>query len=186
MAGRTDERGYAQSDDSRQREPYAGQDFGEDPRASGRYMRRPDREFDRGRFADAQADEHQPGKYGDGQRSDQQLPLRVTSSLSHALVAALERGASILGGNIRMYQDETMRFMTERLEHGTATLEQMGRSRSVFDLFAIQQQWLNATTRAYSDEWMRLSKLTGDAAQPGASEVRSAAVDSRRAAYDAE
>jgi hypothetical protein len=87
---------------------------------------------------------------------------------------------------MRMYQDETVRFMTERLEHDTATLEQLRKSRSVLDLFAIQQQWLNATTRAYNEEWMRLGKSTGDATQRGAMEARSAMTETRRSSYDAE
>ncbi len=56
----------------------------------------------------------------------------------------------MLGKNMRVYQDETVRFVTERLEHDTATLEQLGKSRSVLDLFAIQQRWLCAETRRSS------------------------------------
>ena len=169
MASRVDERGYEQNGNSRQREPHLGQDYEEEPRMSGKNMRRQERDLERGRGNDADTgeerrfSERQADRQAD--RQAEPLPVRMTSSLSDAFVTAFERGAAVLGENMRMYQDETVRFMTERLEHDTATLEQLGKSRSVLDLFAIQQQWLNATTRAYNEEWMRLGKLTGDAAR---------------------
>jgi hypothetical protein len=187
MANRVDERGYEQKGNSRQREPHLGKDYEEEPRMSGKNMRRQERDLERGRVNEGDLAEER--RYSERQAEiprDQPLSLRMTSSLSDAFVTAFERGAAVLGENMRMYQDETVRFMTERLEHDAATLEQLGKSRSVLDLFAIQQQWLNDTTRAYNEEWMRLGKLTGDATQRGAADARSAQSETRRSAYDAE
>jgi hypothetical protein len=56
----------------------------------------------------------------------------------------------------------------------------------MFDLLTLQQRWLSAATKAYSEEWMRLSRMTGGAAQRSAGEAREAMNETRRAAYDAQ
>jgi len=199
MAGRMDERGYVENGNPRQREPFRGPDYDEEPRRmTGRNRRRDEREFEREptrEFAREPGPESERDEPQDDRRFDRpqrprfardSLPLRMSSTLSDAFVSAFERGAQALGENMRLYQDETVRFVAERLEHDTQMLEQLGKSRSMFDLFQIQQRWLSAATRAYSDEFMRLSKLTGDVTQRTASEQRQALSETRRAAYDAE
>lgn len=194
MASRVDERGYEQSGNMRQREPYAGQNYDEEQRMSGRNRRRDERDYDRPRGEEMSEER----RFSEQQRRLYDDAPRVTSALSDAFASAFERGAQVLGESIRMYQDETVRFMTERLEHDTQMLERLGKSRSMFDLFALQQQWFNAATRAYSDEWMRLSKLTADVTQRSAHETQRTASEARasmsepserelrRSGYDAE
>jgi len=97
------------------------------------------------------------------------LPLGMASALSDSYMTALERGASMIGNNLRLLQDETMRFVTRRLEHDAYTMEEMGRARNFLDLFAIQQKWLNETATAYSQEFMRLSRLTANVTEEGMS-----------------
>jgi hypothetical protein len=190
MASRVDEGGYEQNGNMRQREPYRGQNYDEEQRSSGRNRRRDERDFDLARedMREERHDERRASRF-----YDEAPPARAASALSDAFVSAFERGAQVLGENMRMYQDETVRFVTERLEHDTQMLERLGKSRSMFDLLALQQQWFNATTRAYSDEWMRLSKLTADATQRSAQETRRTARETRasmdearRFGYDAE
>ena len=177
MASRMDERGYVENGNPRQREPYAAQDNAEElRRASGRNRRRDEREFERDEIEDERRFNERPGQ------GDRRQPLPLT--LSDAFVTAFERGAQVLGENLRIYQDETVRFVTERLEQDTQMLEQLGKSRSMFDLFTVQQKWLSAATRAYSEEFMRLSKLTGDATQRSAQETRTAINETRRAGHD--
>jgi hypothetical protein len=188
MASRMDERGYVENGNPRQREPLPGQDNDQEPRRmSDRNRRRDEREFDRGNERDQMRDQMEDDRGVRGRGNEhrrEQLPLRLTSNLSDAFVTAFERGAQALGENMRMYQDETVRFMTRRLEQDTEMLEQLGRSRSVFDLFTIQQKWLSAATRAYGEEFMRLSKLAGDTSQRAVHETRSALDDTRSALDD--
>jgi hypothetical protein len=184
MAGRMDERGYAENGNERRRETLPRQEYDEEPRRMMRGNRRRDdrdaeREFERDDMAD---DRRHPPRL----RRELREPLRMTSSLSDAFVTAFERGAQVWGENLRMYQDETVRFVTERLEQDTHMLEQLGKSRSMFDLLSIQQKWLSAATRAYSEEFMRLSKLTGAATQRAGDEQRQAMNEMRRSGYDAE
>lgn len=97
------------------------------------------------------------------------VPLSMASALSDTYVTALERGASMFGNNLRLLQDETMRFVTQRLEHDAYTMEEMGRAKNFLALFAIQQKWLNETATAYSQEFMRLSRLTANVTEEGMS-----------------
>ena len=194
MAGRMDERGYVENGNPRPREPFADRDYDQEPRRMMRgNRRRPDkdelrdppreypREFDREFEREGPADDR---RYSARRREP--LPRPMSSTLSDAFVSAFERGAQMFGENLRMYQDETVRFVTERLEHDTHLFEQLGQSRSMFDLLSLQQRWLSATTRAYSEEWMRLSRLANGAAQRSAGEARQSLNETRRAAYDAE
>ena len=100
------------------------------------------------------------------------LPLNVASALSDTYAAAIERSASLIGNNLRMLQDETLRFMTLRLEHDATVMEEMGRARNLFDLFSIQQRWLNDMATAYSQEFMRLGRLTANVAEDSMSAGR--------------
>src|SRR6185295_4669279 len=113
MAGRMDDRSYVDNGNPRQREPYPDRDNDQEPRRMmGRNRRRDERELDR----DDERDETEDDRRFASRRREP-LPLRMSSSLSDAFVTAFERGAQVFGENMRMYQDETVRFVTERLEH---------------------------------------------------------------------
>ncbi|MBI1213441.1 MAG: hypothetical protein GC190_18420 [Alphaproteobacteria bacterium] len=165
MAGRMDERGHAER--ARQ-QPFAARDYAQEParRLSDRNPRRDERDL-------AQ----------DNARAE--MPdTRHVSALNDAFVTAFERGAAAMGENLRMYQDETVRFVTERLEHDTQAFEELGKSRSIFDLLAVQHRWLNATTRAYTDEWVRLSRMTSGATERAVGHARAAMSETRRTLAD--
>jgi len=177
MAGHMDERGYA--DNGRRR------DYDDESRMMRRNRRREEHDGERNIERDGGREferEEMPQRF----RREFREPLRVGASLSDAFVSAFERGAQVWGENLRLYQDETVRFVTERLEHDTKMFEQLGRSRSMFDLLSIQQKWLSQATRAYSEELMRLSRITNGVAQRSSEETRAAMSDVRRSGYDAE
>jgi len=101
------------------------------------------------------------------------LPLAAASTIGETYVAALGRSASLIGNNIRLWQGETMRFMSERLERDAEIIEELGEAKNLMDFFAIHQRWLNDVAAAYSQEFMRLSKLTARAAEEGMTAGRS-------------
>lgn len=88
-------------------------------------------------------------------------PIQVGNALTDTLASAVERGATLLGNNIRALQDETARFVTHRVERDMQAMEEMSRSRNLMELFSVQQRWFTNLTTDYSRRMMRLGRLTG-------------------------
>lgn len=103
----------------------------------------------------------------------QTMPLAVASAFNDTYVSALERSASLIGNNLRLLQGQTMRFMSERLQRDAEIFQELGQARNLMDVFAVQQRWLNDVATSYSQEFMRLSRLTTSAAEEGLATGRS-------------
>lgn len=103
----------------------------------------------------------------------QTMPLAAASAFNDTYVSALERSASLIGNNLRLLQGQTMRFMSERLQRDAEIFQELGQARNLMDVFAVQQRWLNDVATSYSQEFMRLSKLTTSAAEEGLATGRS-------------
>lgn len=114
-----------------------------------------------------------------GRRPD---PMQISNALTDTFASAVERGASLIGNNIRAFQDETARFVARRAERDMEAMEDFARSRSLMELFSVQQRWLTNLTSDYSTGFMRLSRLTGAAAEESMETGRRVAESGRRAA----
>ena len=101
MAGRMDERGYAENGDNRRREPLPRQEYDEEPRRMMRgSRRRPDQDEAQGGEREFERDEMEDDRrYPQRFRRELREPLRMTSTLSDAFVSAFERGAQVWGEN---------------------------------------------------------------------------------------
>jgi hypothetical protein len=108
-------------------------------------------------------------------------PMKISNALSDTFAHAVERGATLLGNNIRAFQDETTRFVSHRVERDMEAMEEIARSRSLMELFSAQQRWFTNLTTDYSNGFMRLSRMTGEAAEETMDSGRRLAEQSRRA-----
>jgi hypothetical protein len=108
-------------------------------------------------------------------------PVQISNALSDTFAHAVEHGAKLLGNNIRAIQDETARFVSHRVERDMAAMEEIARSRSLMELFSVQQRWLTNLTNDYSKGLMRLSRITGAAAEESMESGRRMAEQGRRA-----
>jgi hypothetical protein len=109
-------------------------------------------------------------------------PMEIGHALTDTFASAVERGATLLGNNIRAFQDETARFVTQRVERDMEAMEEMSRSRNLMELFSVHQRWLTNLTTDYSRGMMRLSRLTGSVAEETMESGRRAADNARRMA----
>lgn len=132
-------------------------------------------ERERGRMTQHADEENERGQRGRRNGVDRggTPSLGAASAFGETYVTAIERSASLFGNNLRLWQGETMRFMSERLERDAEVMEQMGQAKNLFDLFAIHQRWLNELATSYGQEFMRLSKLTRSTAEESLSAGRS-------------
>jgi hypothetical protein len=108
-------------------------------------------------------------------------PMEIGHALTDTLANAVERGAALLGNNIRAFQDETARFVSRRVERDMAAMEEIARSRNLMEVFSVQQRWLTNLTTDYSRGMMRLSRLTGAVAEETMESGRRTAENARRA-----
>lgn len=103
---------------------------------------------------------HRSEHRGRSQHSQHDNP--IASVLSGSMLGA-ERQAAVLNKGIRTFREESVRFMTRRLEDNLRAFERMSGCRSLPDLLVAQQQWLADTARAYTEEWARYGELMTDA-----------------------
>jgi hypothetical protein len=96
------------------------------------------------------------------------LPL---TAIGDSYAEALQRGAAILSDNVRHFQNETARFINRRAERDLEVIEDLSRSRSLFDVFGAHQRWLSSMARDYSDGLMRMTRLGSGAVRETVSEV---------------
>ena len=89
--------------------------------------------------------EYQGGsQYRANDVSPSQQP-RSVSGFSEAFVGAFERSAAAWGDNARLLQDETMRFLAERLEHA-AEMVQRGEPRLYRRVDAVEETKVRSAT----------------------------------------
>ena len=168
MPDRGRERGFNEFENERPRDARRSEDERDE-----RWRERDDFRGDRGRHGQRRLSEQHERSRRNGVDRTQTAPLAVASAFSDTYVTAIERSASLIGNNLRLWQGETMRFMSERLERDAEIMEQFGQAKNLMDFFAIQQRWLNEVATSYSQEFMRLSQLTTSAAEQGMSAGRS-------------
>ncbi|MFN9163303.1 MAG: phasin family protein [Alphaproteobacteria bacterium] len=72
------------------------------------------------------------------------------------------RSASVPGRSISSMQQESVRFMNQRLEDNMKAASEIGNCKSLPDLMALQQNWFATMTRAYAEEWHRYTTLLSD------------------------
>jgi hypothetical protein len=77
----------------------------------------------------------------------------------------MEKSASLFGKNMQTLQQESVRFVSKRIEDNLKTAQQLGACRSVPDFLAVQQKWFADMAHAYSQEWTRCSELMSEAMQ---------------------
>jgi hypothetical protein len=86
-------------------------------------------------------------------------PATMFTTLLNGPVGAMERGANIFGKSVRTLQEESMRFLSRRMEDNAKAAKEIAACRSVPDLLVAQQKWFADTARAYGEEWVRCNEL---------------------------
>lgn len=86
------------------------------------------------------------------------------SAWNGSAAGAIEKSAAFFGKSMRALQQESIRFMTRRIEDNLKAAEQFGACRNVPDFLAAQQKWFADMTHAYSQEWARCSEIMAEAA----------------------
>lgn len=89
-----------------------------------------------------------------------------------AMPDAIAKGASAYGHNFALMQSEGLRFAQQRLEENLHVVQEIGKCRSLPDLFAIQQRWFTDMTKAYSEEWQRYGEMINDMMREAGSTAR--------------
>lgn len=107
--------------------------------------------------------------------------MQISNALTDSFATAVQRGAALLGNNMRAFQDETARFVSHRVERDMEAMEEFARARSFMELFSVQQRWLSNLTSDYSKGFARFSQLTGAAAEETTETGRRTADNARRA-----
>lgn len=82
--------------------------------------------------------------------------------LGATLADVVGRGASVFGRSVSSAQQESLRFMNQRLEDNMKAASEVGNCKSLPDLLALQQKWFATMTRAYAEEWHRYNTLLTD------------------------
>jgi hypothetical protein len=137
---------------------------------------RAERAFREGAPMDPQDDRLESGRPDDGNdhrlvrehgepRDRRQARLPDPYIMGDTYVSALQRGTALMTDNVRNLQDETARFMSRRLERHMEAMEDIARSRSLLELFGIQQKWLSGIASDYGDEMIRLARMAGNAVE---------------------
>jgi hypothetical protein len=167
MAGRS-ERTFRDDDYSNRGDDYPR---ARPPRAEQRDPddgRRPELEEMRGPDDDRREGEGGPRarmRPGNGGRRRPYPTLPSPEAISDTYAMAIERGAALLGDNVRNLQNETARFLSRRVESDMQAMQDMARSRSLIELFGVQQRWFSTLARDYSEEMIRFARVTNSAVQ---------------------
>ena len=90
------------------------------------------------------------------------------SAWNDSAAGAIEKSTAFFGKSVRALQQESIRFMTRRIEDNLKAAEQFGACRNVPDFLAAQQKWFADMTHAYSQEWARCSEIMAEAAHDDA------------------
>ena len=77
----------------------------------------------------------------------------------------LDRSNAVFNAGLRYWQTESLRFFEDAAVHGQAAFGRLCNSRTPLDLFAVEQEWLRARTRAALDSGVRLVDALGAAAE---------------------
>lgn len=80
------------------------------------------------------------------------MPNGEMTEQAEAVRASMTQGAQAM-------QTELMRFMGEQMRAGSDMLQQMLKCAGPMELIQLQQQWLTTSTRSYTDEMMKLTRL---------------------------
>jgi hypothetical protein len=75
---------------------------------------------------------------------------------------AVEKSAAMIGKSVKTFQQESMRFFTQRLEDNAKAAKEFAACANLTDVMSLQQKWFADMTRAYSDEWVRYGELMMD------------------------
>jgi hypothetical protein len=86
-------------------------------------------------------------------------PANAFTVMFNGSAGAVERSASLFGKSMRSLQEESMRFLTRRMEDNAKAAKEIVACRSFPDLLAVQQKWFADTARAYGEEWLRCGEL---------------------------
>lgn len=106
----------------------------------------------------------------------------LSASRSNGLMTvAVERGVSVFGHSMRVFQEEGMRFLTRRMEDNAKAVQDLGSCKSLPDFLAMQRRWFADMTRAYSEEWSRYSDIVSEALHEGEKAVEEGSSQARRA-----
>ena len=75
---------------------------------------------------------------------------------------AMEKSAAMVGKSIKVFQQEGMRFLTQRMEDNAKAAKEFAACANLTDVLSLQQKWFADLTRAYSEEWVRYGELMID------------------------
>jgi hypothetical protein len=88
-------------------------------------------------------------------------------AMNGAMTAAMDRGRAAFAESARAWQEEALRFLSERLRRDGQTLEELRGARSYAEMIQIQHRWMLEAGQSYADEALRLSRLVAETAQSG-------------------
>jgi phasin protein len=82
----------------------------------------------------------------------------LARSLDNPFSAAMDGGRSIFEKGFRSLNEEALRFVNQRLEHTSRTLEQYRNCHSPAEFASAQQEWFAETVRDFYGETLRVSE----------------------------
>jgi hypothetical protein len=106
-------------------------------------------------------------------------PSTAAAFLNGPVLGALTRGGEVYGRNLLRWQNELLRFASERLRNDTEFGRSLIGCRDWTDASRLQQAWLSNTLQDYVEETGRLFRLAtsqeGDVAETSREEAQEVA-----------
>lgn len=89
-------------------------------------------------------------------------PAGAFAMLNGPAADAMEKSAAMFGKSMKVFQQEGMRFLTQRLEDNAKAAKEFAACANLSDVLSLQQKWFAGLSRAYGEEWVRYGELMID------------------------
>jgi hypothetical protein len=91
-------------------------------------------------------------------RPDAKGEAKPFAERARADTTAAGGDGSALASGLRIWEEETARFLEELIRQDRRTLEQLCECRSPLDVLSVEQDWVRARSRAYFESGLRFAE----------------------------
>jgi len=93
--------------------------------------------------------------------------MEAFGAMNGVLGAAADRSRAAFAQGAQAWQEESLRFLSERLRRDGQTLDELRNCRTYAEMLQVQHRWMFDAGQSYADEAVRLSRLVAEIAQSG-------------------
>jgi hypothetical protein len=92
-------------------------------------------------------------------------PSATTGAVATVFSDAAERGGAVFNAGLRLWEDETTRYVEALTAQGRKTLGQLCECRTPLDVLSVEQDWVRARSRFYLESGLRFADALAAAAR---------------------